>query len=81
MRKIAFRRQRVPRSRRRLVSSRFRLIKINDALGFMYKLEEDGARRTEPRGLGPWALELGMLASIGEVRCSALPPWWARRRG
>ena len=44
------------------------LIKINDALGFMYKLEE----YLEPGALNleawtPWALELGMLASIGEV--------------
>ena len=44
------------------------LIKINDALGFMYKLEEyfePGALNLE--AWTPWALELGMLASIGEV--------------
>ena len=44
------------------------LIKINDALGFMYKLEEyfePGALNLE--AWAPWALELGMLASIGEV--------------
>jgi len=44
------------------------LIKINDALGFMYKLEEyfePGALNME--AWTPWALELGMLASIGEV--------------
>jgi uncharacterized membrane protein YphA (DoxX/SURF4 family) len=44
------------------------LIKINDALGFMYKLEEyfePGALNLE--AWAPYALELGMLASIGEV--------------
>ena len=44
------------------------LIKINDALGFMYKLEEyfePGALNLE--AWTPYALELGMLASIGEV--------------
>ena len=44
------------------------LIKINDALGFMYKLEEyfePGALNLE--SWTPWALELGMIASIGEV--------------
>ena len=44
------------------------LIKINDALGFMYKLEEyfePGALNLE--AWTPVALELGMLASIGEV--------------
>ena len=44
------------------------LIKINDALGFMYKLDEyfePGALNLE--AWTPWALELGMLASIGEV--------------
>ena len=44
------------------------LIKINDALGFMYKLEEyfePGALNLE--AWTPWALELGMLASIGAV--------------
>lgn len=44
------------------------LIKINDAQGFMYKLEEyfePGALNLE--AWTPWALELGMLASIGEV--------------
>ena len=44
------------------------LIKINDALGFMYKLEEyfePGALNLE--AWTPWALELGMLASIGEI--------------
>ncbi len=44
------------------------LIKINDAMGFMYKLEEyfePGALNLE--AWTPWALELGMLASIGEV--------------
>ena len=44
------------------------LIKINDAMGFMYKLEEyfePGALNLE--AWTPYALELGMLASIGEV--------------
>ena len=44
------------------------LIKINDAQGFMYKLEEyfePGALNLE--AWTPWALELGMVASIGEV--------------
>ena len=44
------------------------LIKINDAKGFMYKLEEyfePGALNLE--AWTPYALELGMLASIGEV--------------
>lgn len=44
------------------------LIKINDAMGFMYKLEEyfePGALNLE--AWAPYALELGMLASIGEV--------------
>ena len=44
------------------------LIKINDAKGFMYKLEEyfePGALNLE--AWAPYALELGMLASIGEV--------------
>ena len=44
------------------------LIKINDAMGFMYKLEEyfePGALNLE--AWTPFALELGMLASIGEV--------------
>lgn len=44
------------------------LIKVNDATGFMYKLEEyfePGALNLE--AWAPYALELGMLASIGEV--------------
>jgi len=44
------------------------LIKVNDAKGFMYKLEEyfePGALNLE--AWTPYALELGMFASIGEV--------------
>ena len=44
------------------------LIKSNDALGFMYKLEEyfePGAMNLE--FLGPWALELAVFVCIAEI--------------
>ena len=57
------------------------LIKINDALGFMYKLEEyfePGALNLE--AWAPYALELGMLASMARC-CSEWPCSWAPYRG